>query len=61
MYFRQSGVFLAKRLMDLVMIISISPAIQASIMRLNSVRFLVLVPVIPSSANIPANSHSGFL
>lgn len=28
MYFRQSSVFLAKRLMDLVMIISISPAIR---------------------------------
>lgn len=29
-------------------------------MRLNSVRFLVLVPVMPSSANIPASIQSGF-
>jgi elongation factor G len=35
--------------------------VDSSIIRLNSSRFFVLVPVIPSSANIPANSHSGLL
>ena len=50
MYFRQSRVFRANRLMDLVIIISILPALQSSIMRLNSSRFLVLVPEMPSSA-----------
>lgn len=46
--------------MDLVMTMSILPAIHSSIIRLNSFRFLVLVPEIPSSANMPASSHSGF-
>lgn len=32
MYFRQSSVFLANRLMDLVIIISMLPALQSSIM-----------------------------
>ena len=50
MYFKQSNVFLANRLMDLVIIISMLPALQSSIIRLNSSRFLVLVPEIPSSA-----------
>lgn len=59
-YFRQSSVFRAKRLMDFVMIMSILPAMHSSIMRMNSLRFLVLQPLIPSSANIPASSHLGF-
>ena len=50
MYFRQSRVFLAKRLIDLVTTISTLPAMQSSIRRLNSSRFFVLVPEIPSSA-----------
>ena len=50
MYFRQSKVFLANRLIDFVIIISIFPASQSSIMRLNSLRFFVFVPEIPSSA-----------
>ena len=33
---------------------------HSSIIRLNSSRFFVLVPEIPSSANMPASSHSGF-
>lgn len=59
-YFRQSSVFRAKRLIDFVIIISILPAIHSSIIRINSLRFLVLQPLIPSSANIPASFHSGF-
>ena len=50
MYFKQSSVLRANRLMDLVMTMSILDAMQSSIMRLNSSRFLVLVPEIPSSA-----------
>ena len=61
MYFRQSSVLRANRLIDLVMIMSMFPAWHSSIMRLNSSRFLVFVPVIPSSANMPASTHSGFL
>lgn len=49
MYFRQSSVFRAKRLIYLVIIMSMFPAWHSSIMRLNSSRFLVLVPVMPSS------------
>ena len=60
MYFKQSSLFLANRLIDFVIIMSMVPASQSSIMRLNSSRFLVLVPEIPSSAYMPANSHSGF-
>ena len=60
MYFKQSKVFLANRLIDFVIIMSIVPASQSLIMRLNSSLFFVLVPEIPSSAYIPANSHSGF-
>ena len=47
MYCRQSRVFLANRLMDLVMIMSIFPAMHSSIIRLNSSRFFVLVPEMP--------------
>lgn len=39
----------ANRLTDLVRIKSILPASASSIMRLNPFRFLMLVPVIPSS------------
>ena len=59
MYFRQSIVFRAKRLIDLVTIKSILPALQAAIILLNCSRFLVLVPEIPSSANMPAISQLG--
>ena len=51
----------ANRLIDLAMIMSIFPAWHSSIMRLNSSRFLVFVSVIPSSANMPVSTHSGFL
>ena len=50
----------SKRLIDLVMIMSMFPSWHSSIMRLNSSRFLVFVPVIPSSANMPASTHSLF-
>ena len=60
-YLRQSTVFLANRLMDLVIIISIFPAWQSLIIFLNDALFLVLSPEIPSSAYTPANSHSGWL
>ena len=49
-YFKQSSVFLEKRLMDFTMILSTLPFRQSAINLLNSVRFLVLVPEIPSSA-----------
>ena len=49
-YFRQSWVFRANRLIDFVMTMSIFPALQSSIIRLNSLRFCVLVPLSPSSA-----------
>jgi len=39
---------------------SIRPRLQAAIMRLNSVRFFRLVPVMPLSAKIPAVFQSGF-
>lgn len=45
--------------MDLVIIMSMFPAMHSSIMRLNSVRFFVLVPEMPSSAKMPASTHSG--
>jgi hypothetical protein len=47
---RQSTVFRANREADLVRIMSMRPRLQAAIIRLNSVRFFMLVPVIPSSA-----------
>ena len=50
MYFRQSRVLRANRLIDFVTIMSTWPAMQSSIRRLNSSLFLVLVPEIPSSA-----------
>ncbi len=43
-YLRQSRVFRENRLMDLVMIMSIFPASQSAIMRLNSSRLAVLCP-----------------
>ena len=49
MYFRQSSVFRAKRLIYLVIIMSMFPVWYLSIMRLNSSRFLVLVSVMSSS------------
>lgn len=55
MYFRQSSVLRANRLMLLVMTMSMFPAMHSSIMRLNSSRFFVLVPLIPSSAKIPGD------
>ena len=60
-YFRQSRVLRANRLIDLVMIMSMFPAWHSSIIRLNSSRFFVLVPVMPSSAKMPASTQSGFL
>ena len=54
---RVSTVFRAKRLTDFVRIRSIFPAMAAFIMALNPSRCLVLVPVMPSSVNIPANSQ----
>ena len=57
---RQSTVFRANREADLVRIMSMRPRLQAAIIRLNPVRFFMLVPVIPSSAKIPAISQSGF-
>ena len=48
--FRQSTVFRANRDRDLVRIMSMRPRLQAAIIRLNSVRFFMLVPVMPSSA-----------
>ncbi len=60
-YLRQSRVFRAKRLMLLVMTMSMFPAMHSSIMWLNSSRFFVLVPLMPSSAKIPASFHSGWL
>ena len=59
MYLRQSIVLRANRLIDLVMTVSMFPAMHSSIMRLNSSCFFVLVPLIPSSAKIPASSQSG--
>ena len=49
-FFRQSLVFLAKRLIDLVYILSILPLRQSFIIRWNSSRLSSRVPVIPSSA-----------
>ena len=49
---RQSTVFRAKRERDFVMIRSIWPRLQAVIIFLNSVRFFMLVPEIPSSAAV---------
>ena len=57
---RLSTVFRAKRERDLVRIRSMRPRLQAAIIRLNSVRFFMLVPVMPLSAKIPAISQSGF-
>src|SRR5690625_6433615 len=44
MYFKQSSVFLANRLMDFVMIMSIFPFMLSSIILLNCSRFFVFVP-----------------
>ena len=55
-YCKQSCVFLANRLMDLVITISIFPVSQSEIIRLNCSLFFVFVPVIPSSAYMPAIS-----
>ena len=41
--------------------LSIFPAFASLIMLLNPSRFLVLVPVMPSSAYMPTNFHSGLL
>lgn len=59
MYLRQSTVFLANLDIDLVIIISIFLALHLLIILLNSVLFFVEVPVIPLSANMPANFHLG--
>ena len=48
-YFRQSWVFRANRLIDFVMTMSIFPALQSAIMRWNSSRWRVFVPVMPRS------------
>ena len=56
---RQSTVFRTKRERDFVRMRSIPPRLQAVIIRLNSFRFFILVPVIPSSAKIPASSQFG--
>ena len=61
MYFRQSSVLRAKRLIDFVKIMSIFPALQSSIIALNCSLFLVEVALMPSSAYTPTNSHSGFV
>ena len=50
MYCRQSSVFLAKRLIDLVMTMSILSASQSLIIFLNCSLFFVPVPEMPSSA-----------
>ena len=60
-YSDEDTVFRANRLIDLVITLSMLPAIHSSIMRLNSSRFLVLVPDMPSSAKMPASSQSGWL
>ena len=49
MVVRLSTVFLAKRLTDFVMIRSIFPARASATMLLKPSRFLVFVPVMPSS------------
>ena len=49
---RQSTVFRANLDADLVRIMSMRPRLQAAIMRLNSARFFMLVPLRPSSANV---------
>ena len=56
----KSTVFLAKRWIDFVRMMSISPLSAASIIRLNSSRLAIPVPLIPSSANTPAYCQSGF-
>ena len=45
--FKRSTVFLAKRWIDLVRMMSMFPASHSASMRLNSSRFLVPVPEIP--------------
>ena len=49
-FFRESMVFLAHRLMDFVITMLIFPASQSAIIRLNCSRCLVDVPLMPSSA-----------
>ena len=58
---KQSAVLRAKRDIDFVMTISISPASQSAIIALNSSRLRVFVPVIPSSAYILTSSYVGWL
>ena len=48
-YLAMQELFLANREILLVTTMSIFPALQSAIMRLNSSRFLVLVPVMPLS------------
>ncbi len=60
-YSRQYAVFRAKRLIDFMITRSIFFFLHIQIIRLNSVRFLVWVPFMPSSANISARVHSFFL
>ena len=60
-YCKQSAVLRAKRDIDFVMTISISPASQSAIIALNSSRLRVFVPVIPSSAYILTSSYVGWL
>ena len=57
---RLSTVFRAKRLTDLVRMRSIFPARASSIILLKPSRFLVFVPVIPSSEYTSTKTHSGF-
>ena len=58
-FVRESTVFLAKRLMDFVMTMSIFPAMQSSIMDWKSALFLVLVALFPSSAEIESRAYYG--
>ena len=58
-YRMQSSVFRANREMDLVRIMSIFRRLHSAIISLNCALFRVLTPEIPSSAKIPASSHSG--
>ena len=60
-YFKVSNVFLANLDIDFVNIISIFPDIASAIILINSVLLKSNVPVIASSAYIPANCHSDLL
>ena len=59
-YWSVSTVFLANLETSFVIIRSIFPHLASLIIQLNSLRFFVLVPLIPSSGYILTNSHSGF-